>query len=204
MTRLSSLLLWCFAALGLAACGAEPVWAPDDAVAAAAYHHDGPPSITLITAVNNRSGEGGHSALLINASQRVMFDPAGTWWHRTVPERNDVLYGMTPTMLSFYIDYHARSTYHLVIQEKEVPPEVAELALARAEAFGAAPKAFCSRSVSAVLQGLPGFETIPHSFFPVRTMKAFAKLPGVRTSYVYDDDADDNKVVLTTQNALQP
>ena len=101
----------------LAGCGAEPVWAPDEAVTRAAYRDtENPPSITLFTVLNNRSGEGAHSALMINASQRVIFDPAGTWWHRTAPERNDLHYGITPTMLKFYIDYHARETYHVDVQ----------------------------------------------------------------------------------------
>mgnify|MGYP001296984649 CR=1 FL=1 len=71
-------LLMCLAVTSaLSACGgAEPRWSPDEAVSAARYVHAGPPAITLFTVVNNRSGSGAHSGLLINGSQRVIFDPA--------------------------------------------------------------------------------------------------------------------------------
>lgn len=185
----------------LAACGAEPIWASDEEVARAAYVDDGPPSITLVTVINNRSGEGAHSGILINASQRVVFDPAGTWWHRAAPERNDVHYGMTPTMVDFYIDYHARETYRVVTQTVEVEPEVAERALRVAEAYGAVPKAFCAVSTGRILRQVPGFEDVNGGFLPARTMRSFAKLPGVVTKTYVDDDSDNNKALLLSQQS---
>ena len=68
-----------FATLFLSACGAEPIWAPDEAVAEARYEHVGPTSVTLYTVLSTRSGTGAHAGLLINGSERVLFDPAGTW-----------------------------------------------------------------------------------------------------------------------------
>ena len=47
-------------------------------VAAAAYVAPGPRSITLMTMINNRTGSGGHTALVVNGSQQVIFDPAGS------------------------------------------------------------------------------------------------------------------------------
>lgn len=178
---------------------AEPVWAPDEAVAAARYQAGPPPSITLITIINNRSHEGAHSALMINASERVIFDPAGTWWHRTAPERNDVIHGVTPQMLNFYTDYHARESYHVVLQERRVSAELAERALRLVRDHGAVPKAMCANATSAVLRQLPGFESIAHSYFPGKVMARFAALPGVRTWRVRDNDADDNRSVLRGQ-----
>ncbi|MHC0054220.1 hypothetical protein [Actibacterium sp. D379-3] len=185
----------------LAACTAVSVWAPEEAVKAAAYRSDTPPSITLYTMVNNRSNEGAHSGLMINASQRVVFDPAGSWWHRTVPERNDVHYGMTPLMEKFYLDYHARETYRVVEQTILVSPEVAEQALAIVEGYGAVPKALCGRSTSGVLRQLPGFSSIPRTFYPGRIMRAFGALPGVTTRIYYDDDSDNNMAVLSSQQS---
>ena len=80
-----------------------------------AYVHDGPPRISLYTMVNNESGAGAHSALVINASQRVIFDPAGTIKHDVFIEQDDVLYGATPSVLEFYTRAHARKTHHVVI-----------------------------------------------------------------------------------------
>jgi hypothetical protein len=185
--------------LSLAACGAEPKWADDAAVSRAAYVHEGPASITLFTVLNNRSGSGAHSGLLINGSQRVMFDPAGTWHHPYLPERNDVHYGMTDKMVAFYIDYHARVTYRVVQQTVYVTPAQAEIALQRAKGYGAVPKAMCARSVSSILRGVPGFESIPSTFGPGKLMNAFGDLPGVQTKVITDGDADNNHGVLLVQ-----
>jgi len=86
--------LFLFAFLGLAACGAEPKWAPQAQVDAVRYVEGPPTYFTLYTVVNKATGSGAHSAILVNASERVIFDPAGTWYHPSLPERNDVHFGM--------------------------------------------------------------------------------------------------------------
>ena len=176
----------------LAACGAEPVWSEQHEIDRVATRAPGPATLTLITVINNRSGAGGHTGLLINGPQRVVWDPAGTWWSPNAPERNDLHYGMTDRMVDVYVDYHTRETYHTVLQEIVVSPEVAAKALKLAANYGPVPKAQCSISTSRILQQLPGFESINVSYYPVKTMDAFAKLPGVKTRKVYDDDPDDN------------
>jgi len=198
-----SVLLGIGLCLALAGCGAEPVWAPDEAVEAAVYRNDEPASITLYTMVSNRSNEGAHSGLLINGSQRLMFDPAGSWYHRTVPERNDVHFGMTDRMLDFYIDYHARETFRVVEQTIEVSPEVAEQAIAAVQGYGAVPKAMCGVSTSRILSSLPGFESIGRRAYPGRIMARFAELPGVQTDVIYQDDADNNSATLVAQAAVE-
>ena len=176
--------------LALAACGAEPVWAPDEAVARARYVSNEPTSLTLYTVVSKRNGTGGHSALMINASQRVLFDPAGSFKVGSVPERNDLLYGITERMRKLYIDYHARDTYYVLAQTILVSPAVAEQALREAQSYGAVNKAFCGNSVSDILKDLPGFENTPRTFSPVRISEAFAAHPGVMTHLYRDGDPD--------------
>jgi len=189
--------------LFLANC-AEPVWAPDEAVARARYVSDEPPSITLFTVVRKLGKEGAHSGLMINGSQRIMFDPAGTWTHPTVPERNDVHFGITPRMKQFYIDYHARETYDVYEQTVIVSPEVAELAIRRVQENGAVGKALCSNAISGVLRDIPGFESVGSSFFPKRIMNAFGELPGVTTVVHGDTDSDNNKALLAAQTKAVP
>ena len=187
-------------ALTLVACGpAEPKWAPEDAVQSARYVDPGPPTVTLFTVISTRNGSGAHAGLMINGSQRVIFDPAGTWYHPRLPERNDVHFGMTPKMVNFYIDYHARETYNVIQQTLVVSPETAELVMRRAMAYGAVPKAQCTVAISSILRGVPGFETLPQTWFPKVLMKAFAKLPGVTGRTITDDDADNNHGVLLVQ-----
>lgn len=187
------------AAYAVAGCTAQSVWAPEEQVQAARYVHPGPKSLTLFTVISNRSNGGAHSGLLINASQRVMFDPAGTWYHPKLPERNDVHFGMTDRMVAFYIDYHARETYRVVEQTVEVSPGVAEIALQRALSYGPVPKAMCANSVADILRGVPGFERVGSTWFPKRIMELFGELPGVRTRVITDDDADNNHGVLLVQ-----
>ncbi|SPH23383.1 hypothetical protein DEA8626_02447 [Defluviimonas aquaemixtae] len=185
--------------LTLAGCGAERVWAPDEAVARARYVSGESPSITLYTVERRDNGTGEHSGLMIDGSQRVMFDPAGTWHHPWVPERNDLHYGITEQMRKFYIDYHARETYDVIEYKIPVSPEVAELAIRRAESYGAVNKAFCGVSVSHVLKDLPGFEDVPRTFFPNRITKAIADKPGVTRRVHQDGDPDNNHGVLLVQ-----
>ncbi|MBT0958029.1 hypothetical protein IV417_11585 [Alphaproteobacteria bacterium KMM 3653] len=185
----------------LAACGAaEPVWAPDEAVQKALYRSGEPTSISLYTMVSNSTGKGEHSGLLINGAHRVMFDPAGTFGHSTVPERNDVHYGITPRVLEHYIDYHARETYHVVVQTVEVSPEIAALAMRVAQDYGAVPKAHCTNSITTVLGQIPGFQSIKHTWWPTRAMKDFGNLPGVQTQRIYDDSPDDRSDVAALAN----
>jgi len=182
--------------MSLAACGAEPKWASDEDVARATYVHDGPPMITLFTVISNTSGAGAHAALMINGSQRIMFDPAGTWYHPNLPERNDVHFGITDPAVDFYIDYHARITHHIIRQDIIVSPEVAEMAIRKAMAYGAVPKAMCTVAVTSVLQGIPGFETIKSSWYPKKTYEAFGRLPGVVEQKFFDDDPEENGYIL--------
>lgn len=189
--------------LVLAACGADPTWAPDDVVAQARVAYpDRPPSVTLVTVIATRNGQGAHTGLLINGSERVLFDPAGTFEHPGMPIRNDVHYGVTDQRLEVYYDYHARITYYVVTQEKLVSPQVAELVMQRAKAHGAVPKAMCANSVTDILRGVPGFESIRPTFFPVKLMNQFAQLGGISERKIYDDDADDNRYVLYTRGKL--
>lgn len=185
------LILVLFLPLALAACGAEPVWAPDAAVQRAIYRSAEPPSVTLYTMINNRSGEGGHSGLLINGSQRLLFDPAGSWEVNIAPERNDVHFGMTPGVLASYLNFHARPTFHVVAQTRQVSPETAEYLLRRVQEYGAVPKAMCANSISSILGETPGFESLDQTYFPVRLQDSFATLPGVSTRKYYDNDENN-------------
>lgn len=181
---------------GLGACAAEPVWAPDEAVAAVKYRDNTPPSISLVTVINNRSGGGAHSALVINASQRVIFDPAGTFKHPSIPERNDVIFGINPAVYGAYINYHTRKSFDTYVQKIQVSPEVAEMALKAVQEYGAVRKAHCSRAVTKILSGLPGFEGFPRTWFPKTLRRDFAKYPGVSEQHFVDDDSDDNSYIL--------
>jgi hypothetical protein len=175
-------------ALLTAACGTKPVvWAPDEAVQAARYRHPGPTEIVLFNVINNASGQGEHAALMINASERVLFDGAGSWTHPLSPERHDVHHGFTDAQLFRYTYYHARRTHHVLKLRLEVSPEVAEAILRLAQAYGPVPDAHCARSIAIILRQIPGFQDIPVSFYPNTLSAAFARIPGVTEERIYSD-----------------
>lgn len=164
-------------------------------VSRAAYRHDGPPTLTLYTMLSNRSGSGAHTSLMINGSQRIAFDPAGSFRHEKIVSRNDTVYGMTPYLVDQYTRFHARETYHVVIQEIEVTPEVAELALHLAVNHPAVQQSYCAKSTAALVQQLPGFEDAPQSFYPRQLMDYFAE-KGASFERLYEYDDDDKSGVL--------
>lgn len=184
----------------LAACG-KSVWAPDDVVARARYVSHEPPSITLFTVIRTPGVEGAHSGILIDGSQRVLFDPAGNFQNPAAPERNDVLFGITPTMLSYYIDFHAREHFDVIGQKVPVSAAVAEMVMQRALENGPATSAMCGRNVSNVLAGVPGFESVKSTFFPRTILREFAAMPGVVTTLYVQKPDGIQATVLSPEEA---
>ncbi len=178
------------APLALVGCAGESIRASDDAVSKALYRADAPPSLTLFTVKNVGTENGAHTGLMINASQRVIFDPAGSYGHPSIPERDDVLFGITPQVETSYTSYHARASYFVVVQQKLVPAEVAERALQLALSNGPVAKANCTRATARLLKQLPGFDGIGTTWFPDNLMKQFATLPGVATVEHNENDSD--------------
>ena len=146
--------------------------------------------------ISNETGAGGHTSLMINGSQRVIFDPSGSFHHESIPERNDVLYGITPQVADVYTRYHARETWHVVVQEIDVSPQVAEMALRLAQDYGAVPNAFCAHSTSGILRQLPGFTSLRQGMYPVKLAEQFRRIPGVRERTLHEYDSDDNSRAL--------
>ncbi|MBI1170495.1 hypothetical protein GC209_03755 [bacterium] len=183
-------LLALAAAACLAGCSGDHKWASDADVARATYVAGPPASVTLITSINGRSGSGAHSALIINGSQRVLFDPAGSWelTGGQAPERNDLHYGMNPGALQSYLDFQAQGIFYVISQTLPVPLDVADREIAAAAAFGSTPEAFCTHSTSTILRQVPGLESLPVTFFPKALAKSFGKMPGVQSQILQGPD----------------
>ena len=199
--RIHSRILLALSLVVLAACGSARDQAAPELVTRAAFSDASPPSITLDTVINTRTGAGGHSALMVNGSQRVVFDPAGSWFHRTAPMRGDVIYGFTPSHEELYVDYHARETHYVVMHNLPVSAEQAERLLQIVMANGRVGNAMCAQAVSGVLiQG--GFSGISRTWYPVQLMDQFKQFPGVTERKYFDDSPADNRRLLLTQQAL--
>lgn len=198
-----SRLLALIAVVFLSACGADHKWATDAEVANARYVQGPPASITLITSINGRSGSGAHSALLINGSERVLYDPAGSWelLDGGAPERADLHYGMTPGALASYLKFQSDGVFHVVLQTVEVSQSVADDAIAAAIAQGSTPKAACSNSISTILHKVPGFEAVPGSFFPKALSHGMSQVAGVREETM-EDISDRQSISLIRSGAV--
>ncbi|MBT9384850.1 hypothetical protein KM176_13350 [Pseudooceanicola sp. CBS1P-1] len=193
MKRLLLVLTGLVLLSGLAACGQRHLPTVQYPAAIRAlpekgpYHSDQPTSLTLLTVDNNSNGRGAHSALLINASQQVIFDPAGSFHHPQIRREGDVLVGIDPVFLSAYERMHARPTFHVRRQTIQVPPEVAEKALKLAFAEGPVGDARCAHSISGVLAQLPGFAGIGRTWFPNSLASEFQSVTGVAGTLFYED-----------------
>ncbi len=182
------IVFFVFLAATLSACGGKSVWAPDAAVEKARYVSPDKPYLLLKTMINNNNEPSEGIMMVINASETVMYDPAGRWAHPIAPERNDVVFGMFPQLEDNYDDWHARVSHHVVNQKLYVPREVAQKAYTIALAAGPSLDAQCTLNISGLLMQLQGFESIKSTYFPANLMRQFAKLPGVTTEKIFQDD----------------
>ncbi|TMV10267.1 hypothetical protein FGK63_04170 [Ruegeria sediminis] len=196
-------LIACLAVLSVAGCATNsrsPQADPAE-IAARSYREPGPATLTLYTMVNNRTGAGAHTSLMINARERVIFDPAGSFEADIVPVRNDVLYGITPAVEQAYRGSHARSTHHAVIQEVQVTPEQAEVAYRLAKQMGPVPGSLCANRTARLLQQVPGFEQIKVVYQPLKLSEQFDQILGVVTERYYENDDADLQKGLAENNA---
>jgi hypothetical protein len=164
---------------------------PPERAASAAFREAGPKSLTVFTMVNNRTGSGGHTALMVKGSQTVIFDPAGSYRHSKVVERGDVIFGASPALVRSYKSAHARSTFHVVSQEIPVTDAQAEQALRLVLSNGSVPGAYCANATTGILTNVDGLNGIQRTFYPVNLMEQIAKMPGVKTTRHYENDEGD-------------
>lgn len=185
-------ILWAVCALSLTAGCAVKKDPPiaDDVIARSVYHHDGPPALTLYTMVSNSNGSGAHTSMMINGSQRVIFDPAGSFRKHGIVTRNDVVFNVTPRLEDIYTRFHARKTFHVVVQRMEVSPETAEKALNLALNYGEVPDAMCAKSTSDILAQLPELN-IKRTWYPNKLSEQFGVVPRVSTKRLYEYDSED-------------
>jgi len=167
----SSLTVLCLA-LSLTGCANPSIWASDEDIATASYREPGPTRVTLLTMLRSETGTGAHSALVVDdGTQRLLFDPAGGWFHPAAPERNDVLFGMNPTLYGFFLQWHARETHHVVAQEVLLPPEQARFVAQRIQEIGPVPRQIVRAQSRNCLANCRNFPICQLRGFPKRPWK---------------------------------
>jgi hypothetical protein len=186
-------LLPCLTALALlAGCEVYQPASPDE-IARARYVSSEPPSATLISMVNTRSGRSAHVGLLINGSQQVLYDPAGSFTHPDLPRREDVHYGMTPRYVDYYERYHARFDYFVEAQTVPLTRAQADQLIANAEARGKTMKTQCALAIADVLRPVPPFEGVERDFYPEPLREYFSRMPDVEQHFVRELDIGKNR-----------
>ncbi len=190
-----------FALLGAVILSGCEVYEPasPQMIARARYESAEPPSVTLVSMVKASSGRSAHSALLINGSERVLFDPAGTFKHPDLPRAGDIHYGMTPKYVEYYERYHARFSHFVESQTVPVSRETADRIIANARAEGKSFKMTCSLATADVLRDVPPFTSVRSSWFPETLREDFARIPGVTETFRYETDIGKNSVWETMQ-----
>ena len=169
-----------FSLLYLVGCSTLPDLDPVTTIKTPGYRHPGGATVTLVSVVSKRSASAGHSALIVNGTQRIIFDPAGSLFHKSLKFQGDVIYDANPSVVDGYIDYHTRNTHDTVVQTVDVADAVAEDLLKRLLSRGYVWKSFCAQSSSTLLRATPGFENIWPTFSPQKLMNNFGKLEDVR------------------------
>ncbi len=189
----------------LAGCAGKQPFADQSELDAVRYVDNSEYYVTVLTMVSNRNGAGAHSTLIINAQERILFDPAGSFYRAGVPERNDVLFGISPRVEFFYKSAHARASHHVVSQKIPVSFEAAQRAYATALQYGGVGPAFCTSATSDIVSSLPGYEGISQTMFPANLMKQLEAYPNVEIDKYYEDDNPDLDAALrqAQQEALQ-
>ena len=181
----------------LAGCSTKKrVFADQSDVVRAFAPNAGPPRLEIFSSFNVGSAYGAHSAMFIHTDQSVVFDPAGTFAHSTLPEQHDVIYGMRPAARQAFIDYHTRATYWTTMQTFEVPAQTAAFVMQEVRKEGPVADALCTRSITSVLARAPGMPyPIKTVWFPDRLHDQLLDKPGVtRLEFRQSDDADKEKV----------
>ena len=173
----------------LAGCTARnPETTPPAELAALKVPNTGPTTLTLYTVINRNTGAGGHTALGVNADERVLFDPAGSFEAQGVVRSGDVLYGFTPPVENAFSSQHARSAYLVNKLEIPVSPQVAQLALQKVKSYGAVGAAHCAQSTSSILQTLPGFEGVERTYYPVQLENQIKRLVTAKETTIIEND----------------
>lgn len=192
---LRSVLAAWLCALALAGCTPpNPPNATAETVRRSAFVSGAEPSITLLTVRDVRSDGGAHTALLIDGTQRVLWDPAGSFVHPDVPEVGDVLFGVSPLVDKVYTDYHVRPEYYMIRQRKRVDARTADRLIALARSGGRASHATCAITTSRLLREA-GID-VRRTFFPRALMTSFGELPGVTTRRIDMTNVDTGHNVI--------
>lgn len=154
---------------------------PPDVAKRDSYTAQTAPEIGLVTITHKPTQFMWHSALLINADERILYESGGYWIDSEDRRLGDVHYNLTDARLNDYVARRGNpKVWKVTLHRVDVSPEVAQEAKRRAEENQLVLAGFCAVGVAEVLKDLPGFDHIGHVLLPHDLTPRFDEIPGVR------------------------
>jgi hypothetical protein len=168
-------------AFGLSGCAGLFYSSPPEIAKRERFFNAGPPEVSLLTVTHKPTGIMWHSALLITADERVLYESGGYWKDPEDRRLVDVHYNMTDARLADYVERRSNpKSWEVTLHRVAVSDEVAMMAKQRAETNQMVLGGFCAQGVAMVLKELPGFEDIGPVFLPHDLVPHFEEIPGVQ------------------------
>jgi hypothetical protein len=181
-------------ALLLAGCGGLDPSADADLLqelrAETSYFPDNaPPSATLLLSEHKGGSGAVHAALVITGSERVIYDPSGSFTHPDTRRLGDVVYGASDPVVEMFALHNADKDHDAMMRRIPLSAEEAEQMLARARSRGGAMPGYCAKSVADVMRAAPRFAAMRDTFWPSNVLEDFVQFGPVETRVVSDTDS---------------
>lgn len=176
----SAVLALCLA-ISLSGCAGTLYSSPPDVAKRDRHSPEAAPEIALVTVMHKPTRFMWHSALLITADERILYESGGYWIDPENRRLGDVHYNMNDARLRDYVARRGNpKVWEITLHRVAVPKEVAQEAKHRAETNQLVLGGFCAVGVAELLKGLPGFDHIGPVLLPHDLVPRFAEIPGVR------------------------
>ncbi len=148
-----------------------------------------PPSTTLVLAEHKGGSGAVHAALIVTGSERLIYDPSGSFTHPDTRRYGDVVYGASDDIVELFALHNADKNHDAVMRTIALQPEEAETMLDAARTHGGAMPGFCAKSVASVLRSVPRFASMRDTFWPSNVQQDFESIAPVAIRSVTDTDS---------------
>ncbi len=148
-----------------------------------------PPSTTLVLAEHKGGSGAVHAALIVTGSERLIYDPSGSFTHPDTRRYGDVVYGASDEIVELFALHNADRNHDAVMRTIALESDEAEILLNSARTHGGAMPGFCAKSVASVLRSVPRFASMRDTFWPSNVQQDFENVSPVEIRSVSDTDS---------------
>lgn len=178
-------------ALSLSGCAGMMYSSPPEIAQRDRYSPQAEPEISLLTITHKPTSFMWHSALLITADERILYESGGYWKDPEDRRLADVHYNLTDERLRDYIARRGDpDVWQITLHRVEVSEDIALEAKRRAQTNQLVLGGFCAMGVAEVLKGLPGFDHLGPVFLPHDLVPVFEEIPDVELEVLSGAETD--------------